>query len=465
MSLLGSVRGMISSPASALVFNDDSAADLDKESKESDEMTSTPQQEGPAPPSTSWLFQDQDQSQKQQQQLLAYNTRNTKEWIDQWTAAGLSNYVSLPMICVLGDTSSGKSSVLSSLIGLELPSASTLTTKCPVLVQLKKLASPSQTAKATVTIQWHRSGPRSRKRNIESQVQAPQAKDTMARIEKHVIEMNLTKQEDETSSLASVANSYHSANAEAPPPIWSTRVLTVSLETTLPKLIQEAQEFILKYRDTLVAPDTICVALESPNCTEELTLVDLPGLVQFQHNQDSALLSQVEQVVMEYVQNPRSILLPIVAAPSNIHNSKVLQWALEFDPKTTRTIPVLTKPDLIDPGSESEVLKLLQESQFRHGFYMVKNRGQALLDAGRSIEDGLKEEIEYFSYTLPWNAITDPRLGIPNVRTKLADVLWQVMQNSLGEIIQEVKQQLDTAQGKMDAMSTMYNTRSKQRKF
>jgi len=39
------------------------------------------------------------------------------------------------------------------------------------------------------------------------------------------------------------------------------------------------------------------------------------------------------------------------------------------------------------------------------------------------------------------------------------------MQNSLGEIIQEVKQQLDTAQGKMDAMSTMYNTRSKQRKF
>eukprot|EP00560_Eucampia_antarctica_P004714 CAMPEP_0197839428 /NCGR_PEP_ID=MMETSP1437-20131217/42823_1 /TAXON_ID=49252 ORGANISM="Eucampia antarctica, Strain CCMP1452" /NCGR_SAMPLE_ID=MMETSP1437 /ASSEMBLY_ACC=CAM_ASM_001096 /LENGTH=211 /DNA_ID=CAMNT_0043448487 /DNA_START=59 /DNA_END=691 /DNA_ORIENTATION=- len=211
MSLLGSVRVMISSPASALVFNDDSAADLDKESKESDEMTSTPQQEGPAPPSTFWLFQDQDQSQKQQ--LLAYNTRNTKEWIDQWTAAGLSNYVSLPMICVLGDTSSGKSSVLSSLIGLELPSASTLTTKCPVLVQLKRLDSPSQTAKVTVTIQWHRSGPRSRKCNIESQVQAPQAKDTMARIEKQVIEINLTKQ-DETSSLAYVANSYHSANAE-----------------------------------------------------------------------------------------------------------------------------------------------------------------------------------------------------------------------------------------------------------
>ncbi|KAL3940118.1 MAG: hypothetical protein SGBAC_005279 [Bacillariaceae sp.] len=450
MSLLGSVRGMMGQP-SASVLDDDStaAADLNKETKESDdELTTTTTAQSP---STSWLFQDGPNQQ------ASYNARNTKEWIDQWTTAGLSNYVSLPMICVLGDTSSGKSSVLSSLIGLELPSASTLTTKCPVLVQLKKAS--RSTPKATVTIQWHRPGPRSRKRSIETQVQSisPQ-KDKMARIEQQVIDMNFLSKEDD-------ANSYHSATAEAPPPIWSPRLLTDNLEKELPNLIQEAQEFILRYRETLVAPDTICVAMESPDCTEELTLVDLPGLVQFQHTQDSSLLSQVEQVVLEYVKNPRSILLPIVAAPSNIHNSKVLQWALEFDSKTTRTIPVLTKPDLIDPGSEADVLKLLESSQFRHGFYMVKNRGQASLDNGTLIEEGLKEEIEYFQYTLPWNALTEPRLGITNVRSKLANVLWQVMQDSLPQIIEEVKHQLDTTQQKMDAMGTMYNTRSEQRKF
>jgi hypothetical protein len=345
------------------------------------------------------------------------------------------------------------------LIGLELPSASTLTTKCPVLVQLKHTT--TAIPKATVHVQWHRPGPRVRKRNIETQVQP---KESMNRIEKQVEEMKLTSQnnQDEPSSVTSGGNF---STTEPPPPMWSPRVLLENLEHTLPQVIQEAQKFILNYRQTLVAPDTICVTMESPDCQEELTLVDLPGLVHFQHNQDSSLLSQVEQVVLEYIQNPRSILLPIVAAPSNIHNSKVLQWALEFDPKTTRTIPVLTKPDLIDPGSEPDVLKLLQSSQFRHGFYMVKNRGQALLDKGTTIQDGLKEEMEYFHYTLPWNALTEPVLGIANLRTKLAHVLWQVMQDSLPEIIQEVKQQLVAVQSKMDAMGSMYNTRSEQRKF
>lgn len=437
---------MISSPV-ASNLDEDSVADLDKETKESEDAA-TPAK---ATPSTSWLFQEQTNSHQQYQ----FNSRHTKEWIDQWTASGLSNYVSLPMICVLGDTSSGKSSVLSSLIGLELPSASTLTTKCPVLVQLKHTT--TEQPKATVHVQWHRPGPRVRKRNIETQRQ-----ESMSRIEKRVEELKVTSNtQDETSSVASGTFS----TSEPPPPLWSPRVLLENLEQTLPKVIQEAQAFILQHRQTLVAPDTICVTMESPDCQEELTLVDLPGLVHFQHNQDSSLLSQVEQVVLEYVQNPRSILLPIVAAPSNIHNSKVLQWALEFDPKTTRTIPVLTKPDLIDPGSEPDVLKLLQSSQFRHGFYMVKNRGQALLDKGATIEDGLHEEMEYFQYTIPWNALTEQILGVANLRTKLAQVLWQVMQDSLPEIMLEVKQQLVAVQAKMDAMGAMYNTRSEQRKF
>eukprot|EP00980_Cylindrotheca_fusiformis_P011603 scaffold2744_cov136-Cylindrotheca_fusiformis.AAC.20 len=432
-------------------------ADMDKETKENEEEEMT---KSAAPPSTSWLYQDQARSSKEEEhQQYQFSSRHTKEWIDQWTASGLSNYVSLPMICVLGDTSSGKSSVLSSLIGLELPSASTLTTKCPVLVQLKQTTTTSELPKATVHVQWHRPA-RVRKRTIETQRQ-----ESMTRIEKQVEEMKAAYHNNSQDDLSSVNTTISNSTMEAPPPMWSSRVLLENLEQTLPKVIQEAQSFILQYRETLVAPDTICVTLESPDCQEELTLVDLPGLVQFQHNQDSSLLSQVEQVVMEYVQNPRSILLPIVAAPSNIHNSIVLQWALEFDPKTTRTIPVLTKPDLIDPGSEPDVLKLLQSSQFRHGFYMVKNRGQALLDKGATIQEGLEEEMEYFRYTLPWNALTAPILGVANLRTKLAQVLWQVMQDSLPEIILEVRQQLMSVQSKMDAMGAMYTTRQEQRKF
>ena len=443
MSLLGSVRDVIVGGKS---YDDDDSNALshilgsDKETKEDDDDIVPDEAKSP---STSWLTNENPYPRY----------HRTKELIDRWTAEGLSRYVSLPMICVLGDTSSGKSSVLSSLIGLELPSASTLTTKCPVLIQLKY----SATAKATIHIQWHPPRPRIRKRNIENHVQT----ETMNRIEKEMERHLSPSSSSEDKWINSAGDPLPS-----PPPAWSPRILLEDLDTAIPKVIQEAQDLILEYRDTMVSPDTICVTMESPDCREELTLVDLPGLVQFQHTQEASLLSQVEQVVLEYVYNPRSILLPIVAAPTNVHNSKVLQWALEFDPQTTRTIPVLTKPDLIDPGSEPDVLELLQTSrQFQHGFYMVKNRGQASLDKGATIVDGLKEEQEYFQYTLPWNSVSKPCLGISHLRTKLASVLWQVMQDSLPDIVNELKLKCHAVQTKMDDMGAMYHTRSDQRKF
>jgi hypothetical protein len=198
-----------------------------------------------------------------------------------------------------------------------------------------------------------------------------------------------------------------------------------------------------------------------------LTLIDLPGLVAYQHTHESSLLSQVERLVLDYVHNPRSILVPVVAAPTNIHNSKVLQWCRIVDPTTTRTIPVLTKPDLIDPGSESDVVTLLQESHFVHGFYMVKNRGQASLDGGASIANGQDEEADFFVHTSPWNEIQSPqpRLGIPALRHTLATVLLHVMKESLPDILDEIREQCRTIDTEIHSWGEMLLSNSEQRKF
>jgi Dynamin central region/Dynamin family len=225
---------------------------------------------------------------------------------------------------------------------------------------------------------------------------------------------------------------------------------------------------ILQYRETHVAPDVICLTIWSPDCQEELTLVDLPGIVQFQHQHDVSLLSQVEHVVLEYVQNPRSILVPVVAAPSNIHNSKVLQWAKDVDPTTARTIPVLTKPDLMDPGSESDVLELLESpllSGFQHGFHLVMNRGQAQLDAGLSLPMALKVEAEYFASAIPWNAMSEHRLGIPALRRRLATTLSRVMQETIPDILRELRTKQEGTRSELEAMGAMFQSRSDQRKF
>jgi ABC-type phosphate/phosphonate transport system ATPase subunit len=54
------------------------------------------------------------------------------------------------MIAVMGDTSSGKSSLLSSIALVELPSSSELTTRCPIVLNM----SQGNIRSAMVSIRW-----------------------------------------------------------------------------------------------------------------------------------------------------------------------------------------------------------------------------------------------------------------------------------------------------------------------
>jgi GTP-binding protein EngB required for normal cell division len=347
--------------------------------------------------------------------------------------------------------------------------------------------------------------PRERKREIEQQLEdratIPLANDYFHHVDE-------TKTDEPT-------REYHHQNPSAAwitqPPVWEPYRITAFEK--IPSVIEKAKEVILTYRGTQIAPDLITLTIYSTTAGRELTLVDLPGLVQYQHTSDISLLSQVEQVVLEYVQNPRSILVPVISAPTNIHNSKVLQWCRTFDPNTERTIPVLTKPDLIDKGSENDVLQLLlmdetkttksnlegqeeeeegdinettttsstsqtesQKSsfQFRHGFFMVKNRGQAALDNGSTIEDGLEEEKEFFANTTPWNnpALVGRTsntkktcLGIPALQTTLATLLSRLFRESLPDIINEINELYKAAETNLKAWGEVHETRSDQRRY
>jgi interferon-induced GTP-binding protein Mx1 len=72
--------------------------------------------------------------------------------------------------------------------------------------------------------------------------------------------------------------------------------------------------------------------------------------------------------------------------------------ALKVDPSTRRTIPVITKPDLIDKGAETSVLHLLlgKKKDFAMGFHMVKCRGQQALNDGVTLDEGLAQEEVFF---------------------------------------------------------------------
>ena len=60
-----------------------------------------------------------------------------REFVDFLSSNGIGREIELPQIAVIGDTSSGKSSLLSALSGIELPSSSELTTRCPTRLRME----------------------------------------------------------------------------------------------------------------------------------------------------------------------------------------------------------------------------------------------------------------------------------------------------------------------------------------
>ncbi|KAL7541336.1 hypothetical protein ACHAXR_010826 [Thalassiosira sp. AJA248-18] len=312
-----------------------------------------------------------------------------REFMDKLAESGVDDYVDLPMIAVMGDTSSGKSSLLSNISLVELPSSDTLTTRCPIRLQMSNAKARS----ACVKVVW---------------------KD---------------KPED--------------GDADFP-----ERMVGEENWNDITDIIAEAQAHIIEKSGKEVARDIVCVDMKGPHC-ENLTLIDLPGIVRSTGKGESSTLSEDIRVLMnDYLRNERCVILAVHPSNVDFHNSQILADAKKVDPLTRRTIPVLTKPDLIDDGAETNVKDLLLglKTEFEMGFHMVKGRGQKDLNEDVGIEDGLTKEEAFFRNKEPWRNVEDKsKFGTKSLRVKLAGLQMKLIQSSFESIISEMKDTRDEA--------------------
>ena len=62
----------------------------------------------------------------------------------------------------------------------------------------------------------------------------------------------------------------------------------------------------------------------------------------------------VRNLVVSYMKQKRSIILTVVSADSAFAHQLVTQFTRQIDPAGTRTLGLITKPDKIDRGSDTE---------------------------------------------------------------------------------------------------------------
>ncbi|KAF2468030.1 P-loop containing nucleoside triphosphate hydrolase protein [Lindgomyces ingoldianus] len=351
------------------------------------------------------------------EQLHSKEQESLLDAIDQLRSYGVSHHdISLPQVIVCGDQSTGKSSVLEGLTRLRFP---TKDAQC--------------TAFATELILRRTSGP------------------TIA-------------------ILCSIIPSNNRTQAQKQQLEKFQRSFSSREEFSFPSLLEEAKA-CMKIEATAGADrfseDILRIRYTGPDLPS-LTIVDLPGLIHFQvqrQSDEDAIL--VQTLVRKYMRNEKSIILAVVSARNDADNQVVLKYVRnEFDPLGTRTLGIITKPDTLDSGSETEQ-KFIEMAQnkvvkFELGWHVVKNRSFT----EREQPDAERDESERrFFATGVWRSVSRSDVGIDALRTKLSKILLHQIRVELPSLVAAIENAIKATETRLQNLGSSRETSDQQRTY
>lgn len=186
--------------------------------------------------------------------------------------------------------------------------------------------------------------------------------------------------------------------------------------------------------------DLLRIEISGPD-RPHLTIVDLPGLIHSETKQQSmADVELVQDVVKSYMKEPRSIILAVVSAKNDYANQIVLKLARTADRTGMRTLGVITKPDTLIPGSDSEHMyaSLAQnlDVEFRLGWHVLRNMDSET--GAWSLPKRDAEERRFFNEGI-WSTLPKSILGIATLRERLSRLLLGQIAAELPGLIKEIE--------------------------
>jgi hypothetical protein len=149
-------------------------------------------------------------------------------------------------------------------------------------------------------------------------------------------------------------------------------------------------------RGTIVSPVPMTLRIVSPHLPG-LSMVDMPGLTKVPiDGQPKSIVQELETMARDYVKHDNVIILAVTPANADLATSDALRLAREVDPTGERTVGVLTKVDIMDPGTHCRGVLEGREYRLRNGWIGVVNRGQRDIDAKMDMGAARARELSFF---------------------------------------------------------------------
>ncbi|KAF9698371.1 hypothetical protein EKO04_003463 [Ascochyta lentis] len=339
--------------------------------------------------------------------LQTTDERKLLDVVDKLRRTGLNGTIELPQLVVCGDQSSGKSSVLEALTEIPFPRKAGLCTRFATEIVLRRQPTTSVTIK----------------------------------INPHKLRTDAEKQE------------------------LSDFKKTITNLSELPDVMEAAtQEMGLGKvgESEAFSRDVLSIEICGPD-RPQLTLVDLPGLIHSATKSSTdADKDLIHDLVQEYMENPRTIILAVVSAKNDAANQIILSLFKKIDQKGSRTLGIITKPDCMSAGDEEFWfnLALNKEILLERGWHMVKNRTDSEVDF--TFKQRNEAEEAFFNKSrfkdLPRHSV-----GIEALYGRLSKLLLHHLVQELPSLKEEMKHKLRSTEEALEKLGEKRGTSYDQR--
>ncbi len=202
----------------------------------------------------------------------------------------------------------------------------------------------------------------------------------------------------------------------------------------------------------------IDIKIRSPDIPN-LSIIDLPGLTNIaltDEGQPENIKENIEQMLIKYIKNPRTIILAIVPATIDVESDMGLGLIKKYDPEFKRTIGVITKVDLLKDSNVEPYLNanISRNLRLGYGYWAVRNRSSEEIKT-MSVKDGNSLEQKFFNETEIYkNCIS--KTGSKNLGNRLSEILLAHLRECLPTVMEEIKNEDRSIEIQLDEIGRDY---------
>lgn len=264
---------------------------------------------------------------------------------------GIHHDTPLPELILVGDQSSGKSSLMSAISQIILPRSDGVCTRCPIHIRL----SSDSTWRCRISLQQdYAYNPPNDLPITEADVTDTNPFPPWEKQQREVKEFKMLYSKsdpiDEIVRWAQIAILNHNQNfAHYVPKDWDARTPEEQDPEYETHRLAEAE----LYTEAKFSPNTVAIEVKGPGLPD-LSFYDMPGVFRnAKHEEDQFLVKVVENLVRDYISHEKAIILWAVPMNHDPETSSTFTLIRRLRAQN-RTIGVMTKADLLPRGGHHQ---------------------------------------------------------------------------------------------------------------